>query len=69
MIHRDPEARRQKWYATLGGVLLFVALGVAGTMDAEDAERDYRHCREMVEIGAWPEGGVDCAPDDTNSNR
>jgi len=54
MIHRDPEARRQKWYATLGGVLLFVALGVAGAIDAADQGREESHYCMMVDSGAWP---------------
>ena len=55
MIHRDPQPNRQLWPTILGGVLLFVALGVAGRWDAEMAEADFQHYCNMLESGAWPD--------------
>jgi len=55
MIYRDPEVNRQIWISAFAGVLLFVALAVAGTIDVADEAREFQHYCDMIESGAWPD--------------
>ncbi len=38
----------------LAGAVIGAVLAIAGTMDAEDAERDHDATCSMIEAGAWP---------------
>ena len=43
------------WYGPLIAILVFAALGFAGTKDYQDAERQHEVYCSMVEQNAWPD--------------
>ena len=56
------ETTHKRWTVIVGGLLLFVALGVAGKRDYEMAEAGFEHRCDMIRIGketgaeyGWPD--------------